>query len=791
MDIKCVEDFFKNSPALRRVLADLGGLDDINADSVSKAVYQAKDRLTLKKKQAVMNAIALTRKRDIMKKSPVSEFESITSMLTASLRVGKKSFGGISLEDSAYALRLRLEAKLAGLMGKYGPKKLGAAISPGAREDLIRYLHGGAKNVNDPDVAGHGDAWLEVIETLRERFNAAGGGIKKLDDFVMPNYSVSFKVGKYGKQDWVQKVKPMLDIPRIVKQLNMDEGNAKSVDIAIGIIYDNIVYGGRKSYTQDMVEYKLFKAIGNRHQESRILHIKSDGGESYIKYQHEFGNGEFYSHMMSYLDMMSKEITAMEIFGPDADKVFNTLMLDARAVHPNGPGRGRDPQNVYDELMGRTVGDANKLAGTFQVLRNLGYVRKLGFATVSAITDIAFTGITSSFNGMGALKPFKRMFKSLATPISAKDSKLALKLGLMSDFVMDRSMIAHRFGESIGHGLSAKFADFTMRASGLNHWTISAKTSFSLEFLSTISEHTAKDWSALPPRLRNAFGRYGIDEVDWKTLRKSKKITERKVDFIDPGQLDEGLSRKVVGMIHAETRYAVPEPNARVRALIRQGTKGGTVSGEFMRSFGQLKTFPISVLASHWARGANMQGASRVFYLGSLLAGTTILGMLAHQAKEALRGKDFKGLTPTLVLRGVEQGGFFGLVGDVVSSSIHQGGLAGMISGSVFQDADEVATLLFGTAMDIATLEKKMLKRAAGRGATWVKGYAPGNLWYTHIVIERGWNAFVDSNLDFNFRSTQRKKRRAMKKKTGQEYWWRPGKTKPDRAPSISPSKLF
>jgi lipase chaperone LimK len=64
--------------------------------------------------------------------------------------------------------------------------------------------------------------------------------------------------------------------------------------------------------------------------------------------------------------------------------------------------------------------------------------------------------------------------------------------------------------------------------------------------------------------------------------------------------------------------------------------------------------------------------------------------------------------------------------------------------------------------------------------------YTPGaSLWYTRLALERLVIDQAQMMADPKAKSKMRRLENRYKKEQGQKYWWRPGKTAPDRAPNL------
>jgi hypothetical protein len=70
-----------------------------------------------------------------------------------------------------------------------------------------------------------------------------------------------------------------------------------------------------------------------------------------------------------------------------------------------------------------------------------------------------------------------------------------------------------------------------------------------------------------------------------------------------------------------------------------------------------------------------------------------------------------------------------------------------------------------------------------------LKQEAPGSsLWYTRLAFERLVADQLQEAIDPGYRKSWRDMKRKAREK-GQEFWWEPGETSPERAPKLAGSK--
>ena len=74
-------------------------------------------------------------------------------------------------------------------------------------------------------------------------------------------------------------------------------------------------------------------------------------------------------------------------------------------------------------------------------------------------------------------------------------------------------------------------------------------------------------------------------------------------------------------MIMSETDYAVPMPDARVKAMTTGGLGRGKIEAQAWRSVMMLKSFPLTIATTHLYRAAFQESnGQKLQYAGLLLA---------------------------------------------------------------------------------------------------------------------------------------------------------------------------
>jgi len=767
-------------------IIDSGVADPIK---LLRIVDDAVERKLRSKYIARKNAIAIDSLKTYFDNIGVSESEALTSLITQSFRTGDKASGIVSLELRAKAVTGQWHKEMTDMLEAMKMKKFGFENSNEAMRNVVKELFNPGTS-GDPDAKKFAKMWKTVSDRVREDYNTAGGQIRDLKSWALPthhNADLIMRIPGSTAQkfaSWSKFIRPLLD-EKFIKAQN--EFTDEQFEEALGRVFNNIRTGGvGKKRFHDKSTLGMID-LSKRHMEHRFLHFKD--GDSWLKYQDKFGNPNHFASMTDYMEIMGREVAAMQMLGPNPDATLK--YLKEMLVQRTGDQQiGTFAQNTYNNLMNRTPGYHNVLSDTSEAIRNIGIATKLGFATISAMSDLSYTAIAARANNMSIMKTYSRALSNLV-PGNTEDMQLAARLGFMAEYTIDRAVSGNRVAEISGHGMASRLADSSVRLSGLNAWTLAMKNAFQLEFLANIATYSDSTFAKLPKKLRKSFETYGINANDWDTITAHVEH-HRGINYVNPSSFNnDDITAKLVGAITEETRYAVPEPNIRTRTIIVGDTRAGTLSGEMRRNMGQFKSFAISSMLGPFMRAAQAPGFSKINSMASLLVGTSLLGMLAYQAKELARGRDLLDWkSGELWMHGLDQGGSLGLVMDIFNAFTrnYSSGIGELLAGPPGQDISNALTFVFGSMKDVVTLEKSLAetgrKAVAGIGETALKHIPYTNMWYDRLAFDRFLKNQVNKLLNPDFEAEHDRMLQYYNKREQEEYW-KMGEALPSRAPSL------
>lgn len=703
-------------------------------------------------------------------------------------RAGPAMLGGdgratySNVEGRWRAVRGRAHAIMDKILSDHSANLIGEVRGKAQLADIVREAFGeGTGNVNARELA---DAWLRTAEMLRQRFNAAGGDIGKLDKWGLPQTHDSRAVRAAGYEAWRGSILPRVALDKMIDRRTGRAFTPESLELALRDVFETIRSDGWKDRAPGGMGSG---ALANRRGDARFLIFKS--ADDWMGYADEFGAGSAFDAMMGHIDGMARDVAMMEVLGPNPghtvewmkDLIRKDAEMDAapnsKAVDKANPQLGAIDR-MWNELTGASNRAENRqLALIASSIRSFQVATKLGSAMLSAITDTAFQRSTRAYNGLRQAKmigDYAKLFK----PGALEDQRMAVRRGLIAEEWAGRTAGQNRYlNEELTGEVSRRLAEGVLRVSGLARWTQTGRWAFGMEFLSTLTEQRAKTFGSLDPALRGAMERYGFGAADWDKIRNSPLTKDRGTEWLSPTDMpDQVLGDRLLEMIARETDYAVPMPDLRTKAAMNALAPRGTIGGEIMRSAFLFKSFGISVMLMQSRRIMEQSAGNAAKYAAGLVIGTTLMGGLTLQLKALANGKDPReATTPEFWGAAALQGGGFGIFGDFLQSSTNSygSGFAETLAGPIVSDAQGL--------VDVAKSSNK-----GKAGLKFVRSQLPGgSLWYAKTAFDRLVTDQIQREIDPNYdQSWQRMDEYAREQGTG--YWWGPGDVSPSQAPEFA-----
>jgi hypothetical protein len=683
--------------------------------------------------------------------------------------------------------------------------------NPMMTADIVREIFKSADgSTGSAEARAAARAWLDTIEGMRQRFNAAGGNVGKLAYGYLSQAHDAVRVAAAGAEAWAAKVLPLLDRRQYLKEDGALMNDGEVLDL-LRAAHDTIATGGQNKTLPG--QPKGTGARANRGSEGRVLHFKN--GDAWMAYMDDFGEGSLYDAMMGHIGSMARDIALVERYGPNPAQVFK--LQNDLSERADGKGTlanrtmGNVPQAYWDIATGVTGSPENRLIARVGAdMRNIQTAAKLGGAVLASTADVGTIASSIHYNRLD----YFRMLSNIGRRLKPGSDE--------RDFLQAHQVIAESLtstlnrwtGDNMTHSLTGRVAASVMKLSLMNAWTDGLRGAFSATMMQGFAKKLGKAWGELDEWDQYLMGRKGITEADWNIISQSapaersgqQYLSAAEVRKIDAEGAQQAAS-KWAAFVSDESQFAVLNPDAATRAIATGGgMPAGTLRGEAARSIAQFKSFPIAMLTRHWRRiletPQGLEGAptgygaktgagavvNRVAGLAALNVTLMMLGAIVMQNKALVLGKDPYDMTDgKFWARALTQGGGLGYVGDLLfkDPTDQRGNTYEQAAGAAF---GPVAGAASGLVMDLGLvnaweLAKGKTTHAGAEAIRWVNGQLPYvSLWQVRALWERAFLFQAQEAVSPGYLS--RMMQRAQHD-WHQGYWAPPDQVVPERAPDF------
>ncbi len=582
-------------------------------------------------------------------------------------------------------------------------------------------------------------------EAARIDANRAGAFIRKLPGYIVRQSHDPYKLQRAGYQQWRDEIMPLLDESTFDGVADRDRYLLNA--------YNGLVSGVHLKPASDkaVIGFKGPRNIAKKVSAERVLHFKD--GVSWNAYNRVYGSGSLREAFLGGLDSMGESTGLMKRLGTNPEANWNAVLDDLQRSFADDPLALRkfesDRRGMlatrFAEIDGTSRMAVNHVgARVASNLRAWQSMAKLGGAVVSAVTDLPVAASEFRYQGRGMLSSMGDLIGGLVQGRkSAEQREILSSLGVFFDNV--RGEVVSRFSadDTLG-GKMSRAQHMFFKLNGLTWWTDAMRSSAALMMSHHLGLSRGKAWGAVNEDLRRTLELFDIDEGKWDLLRETpgrqadgreymtaqgitdipdERISQylesvgRPVNPASIGEMREELAGNLRSYITDRGSYAVIEPDARTRAIMRRGTRPGTIAGELLRFVGQFKAFPVAVLQKTVGRELYGRGYTPTQYgsapgkeiiqalrsgngeklgMAQLMLWTTIFGYGAMSAKDVLKGRNPREPDdPKTWLAAMLQGGALGIYGDFLfgESSRFGGTLSSSLAGPVIGGIDSLNDL--------------------------------------------------------------------------------------------------
>lgn len=724
---------------------------------------------------------------------PDGPIAGVMDQLTASLR-GRGTRNVDSVREDIWA---RLSSMFGKSMHDFAPGLLGTSKEQiNSARNLIREVFG--VSTGDKIAAPAAKAWGQIKDYAENRAMAAGRKFEPNENWRVPQPWQGEQVRKVKVDEFKRDFQSAIDSGGIARLWDRDTGKP-----ATGDRYDFILDRAYRDMSSTGGSPGSFSA------EMRTFEFAGGdaGAEAWLKLQQKYGVGDnIFGMLTGHMQKMATDIALSEVIAPNHRAAITAMMprlkqaqFEAERARPVTARLNKwleSPaavQRTYDVLTGRANAvEGPLLAGVLGGIRSINQAAQLKMAMISSVPgDSVTTQLAANYVGMPATRLVAAVTREIARG-GHESAALASRLQLTAHTAMDYAHGYRFFQDQVAGPAQLRWlANTTVKASGLQAWTEMMKRVFSMEFLGHIADHAQHDLPALReanPALGRFLDRYGIDAGEWDKIRAAPAMDVEGAKFLDTSAIgDDRLAEKLRTGIIQERRYAVLEPDARIRAITTGGLPQGTFMGEVARSLALFKSFSMTMAATHVMRIMNQDTTADMVKLGlPFVIYGGIAGAAAMQAKNILNGKDPQTMaSPTFWAQSFMQGSGLGIYGDLMNSAFTKSGNNAAVeaAGPALQLFEDVRRLSFSQARKAYDGKDTTFGAEVARFG---RRYTPGT-WYTKLAIDRlVWDR-IQTMIDPDYRQSFRRSEQRLKNdNNGQGYFWKPGDVTPDRAPDLT-----
>lgn len=727
--------------------------------------------------------------------------------------------GAIAYTTERDTTKGRLWSVMGDILEKFDKGAFGKQRGEAHFPNVVREIFG--EDTGDLAARELAVGWRKVQETSVDLFNNAGGSMKKLADWNLPQSRSMAKVVKDGPDAFVRFHLEKLDWSRTVWPDGTPIAPAQREGF-LREVYRTQSSGGVNKIDPNAVGGRG-RAVGNAMEEHRLLHY--DGPEAWMEAHQRYGEGGIFDVMIRHVDDMAHRIALVQTFGSNPSNMAETIKAMAlkRAeeldnAKPVAKGRTRVAEteallkNRFDPMfetitranpMDPESGLGNAVVGASNILTSA----QLGAASLLAIPgDFATVASVRALNGMGLFDGISTYFKTLATD-KAFQRSIAVQSGFIHEEAVSAVYASQRFTgiATVGPALTKRVSDVVMRASLLSGHTSAARWTVQSEFMGLLSRSAGTAFDDLPFDM--VAKRYGITAAEWDAFRTGVQPFRPRdgVDFLRPIDIlktelpnKDELYRKFQGMILEESRKMVPEGTVEGSVGLRDTTRPDTVPGALLYSFSMYKNFPLSMMMTYGRLAmTNPDRAGRLGFVAGLGAGMVLVGAMGTQMREVSKGRDPMPMDNLKFWgKAALSGGALSIWGDMLFSGINQFGrgpgeaAAGPVVGLVGDTAQLAFGDLFAIADAAGTLKADPESKTLSKAVEFAKRYTPGSsLWYARLALERQVFDRLSELADPKAYSNFQRRQRNQKRDQGNDYWWAPGDRAPSRGPELTRSR--
>lgn len=675
----------------------------------------------IQRRNAALNAVVYQRAVSYVTTTwKGKEAEGLRALLTGSIEGRKGARSSAAREQ--HVLMDRYTGGLYTELERAGVRELFA--SGAADRDVARALwQSGQQTPNMAGISREAQDIARIVrrwqDTARNDANASGAWIGKLDDWIVGQSHDRWRMEKEGFPAWAAEIAPKLDWARI----EAERGPIPDKALWLRETYTNIV-SGVSMKARGAVNTTGFQGprnIAKGMSEDRVLHFKS--ADDWSDYNAAFGHGNLREAVFGGLRHSAQNTGLMRVLGTNPEAMFNRLVEDiGQQLRRNGDEQAIQKFAAATAEQGWLRNRLAEVDGSVNIavsqtgarvaasVRAVQAMAKLGGAMLSSFGDIATYASELRFQGRGMFSGVTEALEGLTRGRPSGEAREILaEAGVFLDSMIGEMARVGSLDDTVP-GALAQGMRYFFKLNLLDWWTDALRSSSALGMLHTLAGHRGTAFADLPERLQKTLNLYDINAADWDVMRNSGVV--RAVDgrdYLTRAGLPQDVGDKLSRYVSDRAYTAVLEPDADARAMMRRGTRPGTVLGELARFIGQFKSYGVGFTRQVVGReiygyGEQAFEQGSVAGLAQLMVASTLLGYASMTVKDMLKGKkprdpETPGQYAATIQAAMLQGGGFGIYGDYLFGQYSRFG------GTPLESA---AGPTLGTAADVVKLFHKI-----------------------------------------------------------------------------------
>ncbi|MCH2038521.1 MAG: hypothetical protein MK137_08025, partial [Rickettsiales bacterium] len=457
--------------------------------------------------------------------------------------------------------------------------------------------------------------FLKYQKIAKDRLNRNGASIGSIQGYVTRQSHDMVRIKRAGYQQWKNSIIDLLDVPKTIGDADIDE--------FLGATYEALSTGIHLKSNEEGSKLFAFKGprnLGKKLSEERVLHFKD--ADSWYEYNQKFGTNDVVESIIRSLDNSARSTALMETFGTNPramferqlDKTIKSVRHDPKEISKL-QNNAKAIRNFFDEVEGATNIPGNPTAALIgSVIRSIQSMSKLGGAVISSISDIPFMASELRNQGRGFLDSYAESFSAA---LSGRGNREKRQLSSLIGVGMDGMLgsVASRFSATDDlPGTLSKLQRQFFKLNLQTWWTDTAKVGIGMAMSRRMAQLQNFSFNQLDDDMQRVLGQFGILDREWDVIRRASNKLYDNEEFVTADaiqDLDDTIIADYLGVKEPTDRqiqdakdllesrlqayfvdrvdFAVLTPDARERAILKQGYRAGTLEGEAIRYMMQFK----------------------------------------------------------------------------------------------------------------------------------------------------------------------------------------------------------